>query len=506
MFENLDARLLARRLRDAGYSFESVADRLGDAAIDALARNTTPATRDALGADTDAQADLIRLFMLHDALPADRVARALGQPAPWVDAGLLAAVAPGGATDLVAAVEIRPYAATSDPGTPGAFDGWVAHDLLPTLDGRLDRPRPDYVLGLSPASSTLAQMTIRRPVGSALDLGTGCGVQSLHLATHADRVVATDLNPRAVSFARLTGALNELILDVREGSLYEPVSDETIDLIVTNPPYVMSPPTGERLVSREGGFTGDRLVEQVVRGGGARLNPGGTLQVLGNWAMTDDASWQDRLAGWIRPTGADALVLQRERLDVYEYIEVWLHDAGLVGDPSYATRYREWLDYFAAQGITGVGMGWIMLHNAGRDQPDLTFEEWPHAVVQPVGVAFAAHQAGVADADIGDDDLLEATWVLHPGVDLETLGRPGEADPEHVVYRQRYGFGRAVEVDTALGAVLGASDGELDTATLITAVADILDADAEALADELLPRLRELIRQGYLSREGGPAT
>ncbi len=102
MFENLDARLLARRLRDAGYSFESVADRLGDAAIDALARNTTPATRDALGADTDAQADLIRLFMLHDALPADRVARALGQPAPWVDAGLLAAVAPGGATDLVA--------------------------------------------------------------------------------------------------------------------------------------------------------------------------------------------------------------------------------------------------------------------------------------------------------------------------------------------------------------------------------------------------------------------
>jgi hypothetical protein len=130
------------------------------------------------------------------------------------------------------------------------------------------------VLGLSPASSTLAQMTIRRPVGSALDLGTGCGVQSLHLATHADRVVATDLNPRAVSFARLTGALNELILDVREGSLYEPVSDETFDLIVTNPPYVMSPPTGERLVYREGGFTGDRLVEQVVRGGGAAAQPG----------------------------------------------------------------------------------------------------------------------------------------------------------------------------------------------------------------------------------------
>ncbi|WP_454226458.1 hypothetical protein [Propioniciclava flava] len=143
-----------------------------------------------------------------------------------------------------------------------------------------------------------------------------------------------------------------------------------------------------------------------------------------------------------------------------------------------------------------------MLHRADRDEPDLTFEEWPHAVVQPVGDAFAAHQASIEAEEVDDDALLAGAWVLDSRVDVEMLGRPGEADPEHVVYRQRYGFGRAVEVDTALGAVLGASDGELDTGTLINAVADILDADAEALADELLPRLRALIRQGYLSRRG----
>lgn len=496
MLDSTDAHALAGRLADAGYTLEETTGRLGDAAVGALARNTTLAARDALGEATDAQADLTRLFLLHDAVPASRVAAALGDPAPLLDAGVLAR----DGDDLRAALEIRPYAATADPGEPGGFDGWVAHDLLPTLDGRIDAPRPDYVLGLSPASSTLAQMTVRRPVGSALDLGTGCGVQSLHLATHADRVVATDLNPRAVDFARLTTALNGLEVDVREGSLYEPVADERFDLIVTNPPYVMSPPTGERLVYREGGFAGDGLVEQVVRGGAARLNPGGTLQVLGNWAITDDQPWEERLTGWIAPTGADALVLQRERLDVYEYIEVWLHDAGLVGKPEYAGRYREWLDYFAAHGITGVGMGWIMLHAAGRERPDLRFEEWPHAVVQPVGDAFADHQRGVAEADVTDDDLLSATWTLNPGVDLETLGRPGEADPEHVVYRQRFGFARAVEVDTALGAVLGASDGELNAATLIHAVADILDADADALAADLLPRLRDLIRQGYLAR------
>ena len=495
MLEKNDALALADRLTDAGYTLEATSERVGPAALDALARNATFAARDALGDATDPQADLIRMFLLHDPIPAARARAALGDTAALAGAGLVHV-----GDDVTAAVEVRPYAASAAEGEPGGFEGWVVHDLIPTLDGRLDAPRHDFVLGVSSASSTLAQMTIRRPVGSALDLGTGCGVQSLHLATHADRVVATDLNPRAVDLARTTAALNGLDLDVREGSLYEPVADDRFDLIISNPPYVMSPPGGERLLYREGGFTGDGLVEAVVRGGAERLNPGGTLQVLGNWAITDDQPWEERLAGWIRPTGADALVLERERLDAYEYIELWLHDAGLVGKPEYSERYRAWLDYFAAQGITAVGMGWMMLHRAERDVPDLRFERWPHAVVQPVGAAFADHLRGVEEASGSDDEILGGTWRINPGVDVETLGRPGESDPEHIVYRQRYGFGRAVEVDTALGAVLGASDGELNAATLITAVADILDADADALADELLPRLRELIAQGYLAR------
>ena len=109
---------------------------------------------------------------------------------------------------------------------------------------------------------------------------------------------------------------------MRRGSLFDPVDDEMFDLIVTNPPYVMSPPDGERLVYREASYTADGLVRAVVTGASERLNPGGALQVLGNWAITDDQPWQERLAGWIEPTGCDALVLQRERLDPYEYIEL----------------------------------------------------------------------------------------------------------------------------------------------------------------------------------------
>ena len=58
---------------------------------------------------------------------------------------------------------------------------WVASDLTPGLDGAPHTVGADHVLGISSASTSLAEMTVRDPVGRALDLGTGCGVQALHL-------------------------------------------------------------------------------------------------------------------------------------------------------------------------------------------------------------------------------------------------------------------------------------------------------------------------------------
>ena len=241
------------------------------------------------------------------------------------------------------------------------------------------------MLGVSDASSTLAQLTIRRPVGRALDLGTGCGVQSLHLAGHAEQVIATDLNPRAIMLARLTTMINSIEVDLRLGDLYAPVAGESFDLIVSNPPYVISPPTGARLTYREGSSSGDQLVQQVVREGAALLNPGGVLQVLANWAHVRGQDWTDRIRSWLEPTGCDAHVVQREVLDRYAYIEIWLADAGLAGSAAYASAYAEWLDYFDQLQIDAVGLGWLVLHRAGRDRPVIRIEDWPHPLEQPIG-------------------------------------------------------------------------------------------------------------------------
>ncbi|GAA1391953.1 DUF7059 domain-containing protein [Luteococcus peritonei] len=481
---------LRGHLEAAGYTIDEVIDRIGEPGQEGLGRNSTVPATEALAGAEDAQATMISLWPLQQ--PVSR--RAAEAALPLDDLAAAGMVALEG-DQVRALVDLRPYGSADDGAS-----GWIVSDLTPGLDQMTARTRPDYVLGVSPASTSLAQMTMRTPVGSALDLGTGCGVQSLHLARHAQRVVATDINPRALELSRLTAALNQVDVDIRDGSLYEPVAGERFDLVVTNPPYVMSPPTseGERLVYREGSFGGDGLVEAVVKGAPAHLNPGGSLQVLGNWAILEGEPWQERLVGWAQGTGCDLWVVERERLDIYNYIEVWLTDAGLAGSPEWMPRYRAWIDYFRGLGIVGVGMGWFTLTAAGREVPDVQVESWPHAIAQPVGEAIAEHQDCVTNALLGDEQLLARRWRLAEHVDQETIGEPGAADPRHIVLRSQAGLRRAVEADTVLAGVLGACDGDLQLGQITAALAQLLEVDEDSLRQQVLPQVRQALRDGML--------
>lgn len=507
----LDAAALADALRAADFTVDAVADRLGSQALAGLGRNSTLAAQQVLADQDDAQATLVRAMVLQQDVDAAALDRALpGWRARLEAAGLLEC----DGDRVRATIDIRPYGADAASGAP--VDAWVVSDHVPGLDGAIAPTRPDFVLGASPASATLTRMTMRRPVGRALDLGTGCGVQSLHLAGHADSVVATDLNPRALELADLTLRLAGVAdrVELCEGSLWEPVAGERFDLVVTNPPYVMAPPRadGARLTYREGTLGADRLVEQVVRGAADHLSEDGVLQVLGNWAHVRGQDWHERVAEWIAPTGADALVMEREVLDPYEYVEIWLADAGLVGHPAYVARAHAWLDYLDGLGIAAIGMGWITLHRPGRagwqghgaasaassaPLPQVRIESWPHTVVQPVAVGFADWRDGKEAATWGDERILATSWRLADTVQ-ETYGEPGEADPEHIVVRQRTGFARAIGVDTALAGVLGACDGELPLGVICDAVADLLETDPVRLRGEMVARFRELCVEGFL--------
>ena len=479
---------LAAAFRTLDYRVDAVVALIGPEAHAALARNSTvPASRALAGRD-DPLATLTRLWLLQQPVPLRPLERALpGLIEPLVVAGILSIER----NQLRALVDLRPYA--TDDG-----DFWVAADLTPNLDTQVRPIRPDHVLGVSAASGSLAQLTLRRPVTRALDLGAGCGVQSLHLAGHADEVVATDLNARAVDLARITFALNETPVDLRLGDLYAPVAGERFDLITANPPYVMSPPGEARLTYREGREPGDALVERVAVEGAAHLTEGGVLQVLGNWAHVRGQDWTDRVGDWVARTDCDAHVVQREVLDPYAYIEIWLADAGLTGSTVYAERYATWCDYFDRLGIEAVGLGWLTLRRTGRT-PSVRIEDWPHPVEQPIAPTLAAGLDAVDRlSEMDDDHVLATRWRLADDVVEETTGRPGAADPEHVVFRQQRGFRRAVALDTATAGILGACDGELTLEQIVGSVATLLEVSAEALTRETVERVRTLVLDGFV--------
>jgi hypothetical protein len=289
-------------------------------------------------------------------------------------------------------------------------------------------------------------------------------------------------------------------VELRQGDLFAPVAEDGFDLISTNPPYVIAPPsTGPRLTYREGNLAGDGLVERIVRRGPDHLNSGGTLSVLGNWAHLAGSDWQERLAGWV-PAGCDAQVVQRELLDPCEYAEIWLADAGLAGAPGYRRRYAEWMDYFQSLGIEAVGLGWITIRKSGTSEPSIRIEHWPYAIEQPIAPALTAALSSVElDRRLGEQELLSGRWVVADDVVAESVGLPGAADPEHLVLRQQRGMRRGAEVDTALGGVVGACDGELPLGLLIDSVAGLLDVDAPALRADLVPRIRRLLMDGFLT-------
>ena len=76
---------------------------------------------------------------------------------------------------------------------------------------------------------TVAQWTPRRPAGRALDLGTGCGVQALHLAGHAATVVVDrPLRARARLRPVQRGARRGAGWDVRAGIDPRPGRERTV--------------------------------------------------------------------------------------------------------------------------------------------------------------------------------------------------------------------------------------------------------------------------------------
>ena len=480
-------------LEASGWGVESTRHLLGPVADDALRRELRfPAVRAlravlaedrAAGANPSPAAVLTALFMLGEPVPAEeldavlrrtRTAGALAMglvvpvgrdespdadavdtaPEPGsaptrassADAGSATTGSPAPAV-VRAAVDLRPHEAHDRDGD---VRWWVASDLGELTTGR--ELAPDHVLGIGGAGLTLASLTPRDPVATALDLGCGCGIQALHLLRHADRVTATDISERALAFTAFNAALagtDPDRLELIRGSFLEPLAGRAFDLIASNPPFVLTPSS-----VREAGLplmeyrdAGAPLLPVLVPAVGEHLSPGGTAVMLGNWEHHRGRDWREQVRAWL-PDDLDAWVIQRERQDPVEYAAMWLRDGGVSperDETAFNARLGSWIDDFAARDIEGIGLGYLILHRPasddGRREPWRILEEVGAAPSGPLGEHVAQVVAVRSRlAAMSDDEVAALHPVVAPDVTQERHLRPGASDPTLILIRQGGGW------------------------------------------------------------------
>jgi len=131
-------------------------------------------------------------------------------------------------------------------------------------------------------------------------------------------------------------------------------------------------------------------------------------------------------------------------------------------------------------------------------------EEHTGSVRQPLGTHLEASLAAHLWLETLDDEALaQQRLVVAADVTEERFYTPGAADPNIVIVRQGDGLGRGVHASTSLSALVGACDGELSVGQIVAAIASIFEVSGTELAAELLPAVRNLVRDGFLVRDAG---
>lgn len=291
---------------------------------------------------------LLRLFHNGIAVPIKDAARALRPVTLQALLGAGMIRSEGGSVQAL--VYIQPY-----------------RDLLFAVERALD-DGADLVMLVSGSTLELSNFTVRRHSRNSADLGTGCGFHAVMAASYSDHVFALDLNPRAVEVTRFNCILNSVEnVTCRAGNLFEPVRSERFDLIVSNPPYVISP--ASRLIYRDSGSDGDEFCLKVARQSVRRLNQGGYFQMLFQWVQFAGQDWQEGLAERFGGLGCDLWCM---RLCVQEPEE---HVAAYMTAYDDQTLRDKWLRYLQRRNIESIGTGLLALRRQSGPSNVLGFDE-----------------------------------------------------------------------------------------------------------------------------------
>jgi len=407
---------LGDKLRAAGYTEDAIVDRLGDDGPAADLEDVAVHSRRLGDRDLD---QILRLLLLNLPVERRRVdgARELVALGLAVDDGEL----------LVPRGRIVP--------TEGVF---LAFD---TFSRGLADP-PGWVASFTPTAYWLACVTPRPRVRKALDVGTGNGAHAMFAARHADHVIATDVNERALAFTQIGAALNGFAnVETRHGSFFEPVGSETFGLITCNTPYVISPE--RRWQYRDAGGRGDEVSELVVREAAAHLDDGGYAAVSLSWLASSRDEPDRHVEQWLDGSSCDAWLLGLNGSDPLDHAAAWTDHLD-----DNADAIEQWTAYLEGLGATWVSEGVAVLRKREGSRFGLSAEAVDEDELEHAGEQAARILNGLAllsesrlngrrfrlvdDAFFrqeidNEGDTTEVTLVLDEGSHPEI-----EVDPEEI--------------------------------------------------------------------------
>jgi methylase of polypeptide subunit release factors len=476
---------LGTTLSAAGFSGEGVRAALGSAG-ELLARSVDIPLYERRLAGVEPLGTIVKLLVLDATVPADDARRAFA-PLPLEGVEALGVVETGGG-EARARVRVVPH-----------DELLIASDRRGQGEGD---SRPDHVAGVHGPSLTLSHLTVRRPVETALDVGTGGGIQAILAARHSGRVVATDVNARALNFAAFNTHLNGVDnVELRLGSFFEPVEDERFGLVTCNPPYVISPES--EFLFRDSGLSGDTVSRDVVRRAREFLEEGAFAQMLVSWVDPPGGDWSATLRSWLEGSGCDAWLLHHGTDDPLTHAGKWLRPELGSDSRAYAAALDRWLEYFRQLGIEGIASGAVILRRrSGANW--LRTDELSGDRLRPAGEqilrVFAAGNFLSAMAD--ERELLGERLVLAADALLEqqVVFRDREWTVEEIELTLQEGLRFRAGLDQPTAALLAALDGKRTLGEVADDLARLQGASRESVAQAVLSVATGMLGAGFLER------
>jgi methylase of polypeptide subunit release factors len=354
------------------------------------------------------------------------------------------------------------------------------------------------VLWPNPSTRMLQMFTIRRPVGTTLDLGAGCGILAVLASTHSRHVVATDLNPRAAEFVALNAWLNGVTnVEYLTGDTFEPVRGRRFDLIVSNPPFFVTPTAGQMYC--ENGMELDAYCRGLVRAAPNYLNEDGYLQITFEWVQVRGQTWQDRLAEWLKDSCCDAWVLRSYARKVADYAAERIGRMMPYSTVSGSQRLDEWMAYYRAREVEEVHGGILaMRRRSGRNW--LRVEDMPRLDgTEPFGETIAelfANQNRL-EADRTTSEMLAWRPRIAPDtrVDQQLQLVDGEWKPSSMQIRRVGGLPSSLAADPQVVEFLKQCDGTRTLSELADNLAPLVHVNAQQVREQCCAIMRKLVER-----------